>query len=55
MPDWIERAYRLDDDRLEGFCLKNTLAGYMHLHLGATPEAASHFIEFCRRHRREAA
>lgn len=54
MPDWIERAYRLDDDRLEGFCLKNTLAGYMHLHLGDTPEAASHFIEFCRTHSREA-
>jgi len=54
MPDWIERVYRLDDGRLEGFCLNNTLAGYMHLHLGSTPEAASHLIEFCRTHGREA-
>ncbi|MCX5877137.1 MAG: cobyrinate a,c-diamide synthase [Deltaproteobacteria bacterium] len=54
MPDWVERMYRLDDGRPEGFCLNNTLAGYMHLHLGNTPEAASHLIEFCRRHHREA-
>jgi cobyrinic acid a,c-diamide synthase len=54
MPDWVERMYRLDDGRLEGFCLKNTLAGYMHLHLGSTPKAATHLIEFCRTHGREA-
>ncbi len=54
MPDWVERFYRLDDGRIEGFCLHNTLAGYMHLHLGSTPEAAAHLIEFCRTHGREA-
>ncbi|MFQ6758152.1 MAG: cobyrinate a,c-diamide synthase [Deltaproteobacteria bacterium] len=54
MPDWVERMYRLDDGRPEGFCLNNTLAGYMHLHLGSTPEATSHLIEFCRTHGREA-
>jgi len=46
--------YRLDDGRPEGFCLNNTLAGYMHLHLGSTPEAAAHLVELCRRHGREA-
>ncbi len=54
MPDWVERMYRLDDGRPEGFCLHNTLAGYMHLHLGATPEAAAHCVEFCRTHGQEA-
>lgn len=54
MPDWVERMYRLDDGRPEGFCLNNTLAGYMHLHLGSTPEAAAHLVELYRRHGREA-
>jgi cobyrinic acid a,c-diamide synthase len=54
MPDRVERMYRLDDGRSEGFCLNNTLAGYMHLHLGSTPEAAAHLVELCRRHGREA-
>jgi len=54
MPDRVERMYRLDDGRSEGFCMNNTLAGYMHLHLGSTPEAAAHLVELCRRHGREA-
>jgi len=53
MPASIPRAYILDDGREEGYCLHNTLAGYLHLHLGATPEAARHFVEFCRGHARK--
>jgi len=48
MPDRVERAYQLDDGRLEGYCCNNTLAGYLHLHLGGNPGAAAHFVEFCR-------
>lgn len=55
MPEWVARAYSLDDGRLEGFCLNNTLAGYLHLHLGGTPEAAAHFVAFCRTQSKERA
>ncbi|MEW6518170.1 MAG: cobyrinate a,c-diamide synthase [Thermodesulfobacteriota bacterium] len=48
MSDRIARAYQLDDGRLEGYCRHNTLAGYLHLHLGANPGAADHFVDFCR-------
>ncbi|MCJ7601555.1 MAG: cobyrinate a,c-diamide synthase [Desulfobulbaceae bacterium] len=48
MPDWVERAYKLDDGRMEGYCCKNTLAGYLHLHFGGNPGAAAHFVDFCR-------
>ncbi|MFZ5775838.1 MAG: cobyrinate a,c-diamide synthase [Thermodesulfobacteriota bacterium] len=50
MPERIERAFRLEDGRQEGFQIHNAVAGYLHLHLGATPEAAGHFVEFCRTH-----
>lgn len=52
MPEQVERIYALDDGRQEGYCLHNTLAGYLHLHFGGTPAAARHFVEFCRRHGR---
>ena len=32
----------------EGFTLRNTLAGYMHLHWGRTPAAVAAFVETCR-------
>ncbi|WP_028586034.1 cobyrinate a,c-diamide synthase [Desulfogranum mediterraneum] len=41
-------AYVLDDDRPEGYTHKNTLAGYVHLHWGRTPEVATRFVEACR-------
>ncbi|HHD63961.1 MAG TPA: cobyrinate a,c-diamide synthase [Desulfobulbaceae bacterium] len=44
MPTWIERAYVLDDGRAEGYRIRNTLAGYVHLHWGRTPEAVRNFI-----------
>jgi cobyrinic acid a,c-diamide synthase len=44
----VETVYRLDDGRTEGYRLYNTLAGYMHLHWGRTPEAAARFVHTCR-------
>lgn len=41
-------SYLLDDGRNEGYTYKNTLAGYMHLHWGRTPETAVHFVQSCR-------
>lgn len=41
-------VYSLEDGRAEGYCLKNTLAGYMHLHWGRTPQVAEHFVRACR-------
>ncbi len=44
MPDEVRRVYVLDDGREEGYQINNTLAGYVHLHWGRTPEAASCFV-----------
>jgi len=44
MPAEIERGYILDDGRAEGYLVDNTLAGYVHLHWGRTPEAARNFV-----------
>jgi cobyrinic acid a,c-diamide synthase len=44
MPAGIERGYVLDDGRAEGYLVNNTLAGYVHLHWGRTPEAARNFV-----------
>ena len=44
----VESAYLLEDGRPEGYILHNTLAGYIHLHWGRTPEAAVRFVQNCR-------
>ncbi len=44
MPEQAQRVYALDDGRAEGYLLGNTLAGYVHLHWGGTPEAARCFV-----------
>jgi len=44
MPPEVERGYILDDGRAEGYLVNNTLAGYVHLHWGRTPEVARHFV-----------
>jgi cobyrinic acid a,c-diamide synthase len=55
MPEQVERVYRLDDGRAEGYRMKdtNTLAGYVHLHWGRTPEAAAAFVRAMRANRGE--
>jgi cobyrinic acid a,c-diamide synthase len=45
MPPEAACAYVLDDGRPEGYTINNTLAGYVHLHWGRTPQAARHFID----------
>lgn len=49
MPPDITRVYRLQDGREEGYQIRNTLASYLHLHFGQTPEAAAHFVDLCRK------
>jgi len=48
MPVTVNRVYRLPDGRQEGYQIRNTLGGYLHLHFGGTPSAAGHFIDLCR-------
>lgn len=47
MPADITRAYRLTDGQDEGYLINNTLGGYLHLHFGFNPQAATHFIRNC--------
>jgi cobyrinic acid a,c-diamide synthase len=48
MPEQIERGYHLDDGRAEGYLINNTLAGYVHLHWGRSPETATQFVQAMR-------
>lgn len=47
MPEHVARCYRLNDGREEGYRVKNTLGGYLHLHWGAHPEVARNFVRSC--------
>jgi cobyrinic acid a,c-diamide synthase len=49
MPEDIARVGRMEDGGPGGYRIKNTLAGYMHLHFGRTPEVARSFVDFCRK------
>jgi cobyrinic acid a,c-diamide synthase len=51
MPGDIQRAYVLDDGRAEGYLKDNTLAGYVHLHWGKTPEVARYFVQIMKQQR----
>ena len=44
----VTTAFLLEDGRTEGYVRHNTLAGYLHLHWGRTPEAAAAFVNACR-------
>ncbi|WP_028581915.1 cobyrinate a,c-diamide synthase [Desulfogranum japonicum] len=41
-------AYTLQDGQEEGYLFRRTLAGYVHLHWGRTPQAAVNFVQACR-------
>lgn len=49
MPEEVERVYRLANGQEEGYRIRNTLGGYLHLHWGGTPEAAKNFVSECRK------
>ena len=44
MPESVQRAALLDDGRSECYLIDKTLAGYIHLHWGGTPETARYFV-----------
>jgi len=49
MPGEIRRCYSLAEGGEEGYMINGrTLGGYLHLHFGASPEAAAHFVRTCR-------
>jgi len=52
MPENVERCYRLSRRGgellgIEGYCSKNVLGSYVHLHFGSNPQVAEHFVRFC--------
>ena len=47
MPASVNRCYRLQDGRQEGYQIRNTLGGYLHLHFARTATALDHFIDCC--------
>ncbi|MFP4445164.1 MAG: cobyrinate a,c-diamide synthase [Desulfosudaceae bacterium] len=58
IPAQIRRAYAVSGRRgetssLEGFCVNNTLASYVHLHFGSNPEFCRHFVAACRQHQKK--
>ena len=48
-PSHVARGYILDTGQPEGYLMDNTLAGYVHLHWGRTPETARNFVEMMRK------
>ena len=44
-PAHVARGYIPDTGPSEGYLLDNTLAGYVHLHWGRTPETARNFVQ----------
>lgn len=58
-PPGVPKAYRVTDpasgeSRSEGYCVRRTLASYVHLHLGSRPGAAEALVDACARGRRPA-
>ena len=54
----IQKLYRVTprqggEPTAEGFCYKNVLASYVHLHFGSNPEVARHLVACCRRYKEE--
>jgi cobyrinic acid a,c-diamide synthase len=52
----VPTAYRVTDPasgetRAEGYCVRQTLASYVHLHLGSRPGAAEALVDACARGR----
>ncbi len=50
MPNHVKRIYQVNNGTREGYCHKNVLGGYMHLHFGYCPQMAMQFINHCQQH-----
>jgi len=54
LPDDIQRNYRVTRQgrelAAEGYCWRNCLASYIHLHFGSNPAIAAAFVTACRRY-----
>jgi cobyrinic acid a,c-diamide synthase len=48
MPSGVDRIYDVTNFAQEGYQYRRVLGGYMHLHFGFSPDAATAFINFCR-------
>lgn len=52
LPDGIQRHYRVTRQgcelAAEGYCSRNCLASYIHLHFGSNPAIAQAFVSACR-------
>ncbi|MGI6656643.1 MAG: cobyrinate a,c-diamide synthase [Desulfobulbus sp.] len=44
----VATVFHLDNERDEGYHIHQTLAGYLHLHWGRTPEVATRLVHACR-------
>jgi cobyrinic acid a,c-diamide synthase len=53
MPAHVERAHKVRKNGIdlgpEGYCHKNCLASYIHLHFGSCPGVAAAFVDSCRK------
>ncbi|MDP3181657.1 MAG: cobyrinate a,c-diamide synthase [Desulfobaccales bacterium] len=54
----IQKLYRVTprqggEPTVEGYCYKNILASYVHLHFGSNPEVARHLVACCHRYKEE--
>jgi cobyrinic acid a,c-diamide synthase len=55
-PDGVPRLYRLTPRKggatvAEGYCERNVLASYVHLHFGSNPEVARNLVASCKRYK----
>ena len=52
MPQHLDRTFKItrrgEDLGLEGYCHRNCLATYIHLHFGSNPDIAAGFVRSCR-------
>ena len=55
IPEGVRRGYRVSRQGVEmepeGYCYRNCLASYIHLHFGSNPSVAPAFVAACKAHR----
>ncbi len=43
----VEKIFSMNHRGKEGYRIKNTIAGYVHIHFGSTPQAPAQFVNTC--------